>query len=288
MPVATAESTPQTRAGRPLAVMTGTSRDVGEFAAYGLAQAGFDIIGGFRNPSHLDDQLAIASRIRKEYKVKMDFVLGDVIDPATRDQFADKVVEMGGRIDLLVLSSAGGYKRRLAEKTPEEIAGSFEESRQINVYAQIGLLDRMKQFMKPGSAVVYLTSDPAHRAHNLVSEGQNPIDVLGDYAGVAIPKNEGEATIRKLVPELGEQGINAYFLVGNALEGSFVTRNLKRSNPETVAQWQGVTERGHFPVVLNMAADLVDLARGNYPSGYTKYTGVASQYHLYRGHELIQ
>lgn len=271
------------RAPRKLVAITGTSRDVGKFAAYGFAQAGYDLIGGFRNPKHLDSHNALIAEIKDDYKVRMDFVQGDISDEATREGYAQKVEEFGDGLDVLVLNAAGGYRRRLLELSPAQIEAQFEEARKINVDAQLSLLHKLSGFMNPGGVVIYETSDPAHRAHLLGSEREELMRVLGDYATVAESKNRSERLLRSMIPELSAEQLRLAIVVGNGLDGSFVTKALKRSDKETTDQWLSRTEQGHFPIVMQMSVGIVEIARTNYPSGYTEYVGLSLKNQLYPG-----
>lgn len=267
---------------RKVVVGTGTSRDVGKFFTYGFAQAGWDVIGGFKNPDHLDQHLAFQKEIQGGYKIKYDFVQGDVTDPSTADAYVNKVIGLSRGVDALILNAAGGYKRRINEKTPEEIAGQFAESERINVDAQLTLLGKLRSHLNPGAVVIYATSDPAHRAHILTAGGKEPLDVFGDYATVADKKNRAEQILRGMIPELADEDVRLGFVVGNGLDGSFVTRALKRSNPQVTAEWMSLAEDGVFPTVMDMSTSIVRVARANrLPSGHTEYVGIAPQNQLY-------
>ena len=306
----------RTEAPRKLAVGTGSSRDVGFFYMEGMAQAGWDFVGNYRNPDHRDEvDIAINGArvvrwkktregeppwdpneekviklggIADTYKVGVSAVEGDLLEQATADAILAQVLQLGKGIDALTLVAAGGYKRNIAGASAEEFAAQMAASREINIQAQLRLFQTLRPHMNPGSVLIYLTSDPAHRAHLLVPEGKDPIPVLGDYSTVAIPKNEAEQKWRDMIPELEADGIRVNIGVGNGLDGSFVTRALKRSNPKVTEEWLAQTPRGYFPILMEMSVGTVDMSRGNHPSGYTEYYGINEDNRLYRGSELIK
>lgn len=249
-----------------VAVVTGTTRDVGEFLTYGLAQAGWDILGLYRNPKHTEQQEAMIKKIIKEYKVKMSAEASDLTNPDTPNLVIDKLDKVfGGKVNALVLNASGGYKQTL------------EDAREINIVSQVRLVDQLLDRLVPGSVIVYNTSDPSHRFKQLVeSEGAN-----GDYYPVAKTKNEMENLLRLRVPEFLERQIRLAVVVGNALDGTFVSRALNHREKAFIDQWRSYTEEGYFPTAIDMATACLKVIRGNHPSGHTEYVGLKPEQQLY-------
>lgn len=266
-------STPDNALEKKVAVVTGTSRDVGEFTAYDLGQAGWDILGIYRNPQHGEDQAGVVRRVQG-YKVRMSVLRADLLDGQTPDLIAALVNEnFNGRINALVLNAAGGYK------------ASVEEARQINVTRQLRLVDKLLQNLTSGSVIVYNNSYPAHRFGILQ---QAEVELLGDYLPVAKTKYEAESILRSRIPEFTARGIRLALVVGNGLDGTFVTRVLKRKNQAFVSQMLGFSEEGYFPTVMDMAAAVGRVVRGNYHSGHTEYVGIKPEYHLHPARPAVQ
>lgn len=250
-------------AERPVAIVTGTSRDVGKYAAFGLAQAGYDILGVYRNPQHDADQVAVIQEVRNS-KARMVAVRADLLDKGTPDLIAERLNEdFGGRANVFIDNAAGGYGLTIAE------------ARAINVDAPQRLVDRLWGSLAPDAVIVYNTSVPAHLFHTLRDSER---ELLGDYLPVAQTKNERERMLRS---EFSRGGQRLAVVVGNGLDGSFVTRLLKGKNKAFVSQMLDVSEEGYFPTVMDMAAADVRVIRGNYPTGHTEYVGIAPQYQLY-------
>lgn len=258
---------------KKVAVITGTSGDVGEYTAYGLAQAGWDILGVYRNPQHDEDQADVVRRVQG-YKVRMVAVRADLLSDQTPDLIAAQVKEnFGGRINALVLNAAGGYK------------ASVEEARQINVTGQLRLAGQLLDNLTPGSVIVYNNSYPAHRFGMLQEEDAK---LLGDYYPVARTKYEAESILRSRILEFTERGIRLALVVGNGLDGTFVTKVLKRKNQAFVSQMLGFSEGGYFPTVMDMATAVGRVVRGDYPSGHTEYVGIKPEYQLYPCRPAVQ
>lgn len=252
-------------AERKTAIITGTSRDLGEYVALGLAQAGWDILGLYRNPQHDLDQAAIVKKVQA-YKAKMVTIRADIIDKDTPNLIVAKLNEaFKGKAQALILNASGGYGK------------SLEEARKINVISQVRLIDKLLDNLIVSSVVVYNTSDPSHR-FNMLSRTAGG---SGEYNPVAQTKNEIEIILRARIPEFMERGIRLAVVVGNALDGSFVSRVLKRKDSQLVHEWQDFAEEGYFPTIMDMAVADLKIIRGNYPSGHTEYVGIKPEYQLF-------
>lgn len=247
-------------------VVTGSSRDVGKFATLALGQAGYNILGLYKNPQHERDQAAIVKEV-KGYKVNMEAVNADLLDPETPGLIIASLKEnFGGKAHALLLNASGGYGK------------SLEEAREINVFSQLRLVDALLDYLADGSAIVFNTSDPSHRFHTL---DEARVGGSGEYNKVAKTKNEMEAILRKRIPEFALRGIRVAIVDGNGLDGSFVSRVLKKKEGGLVEEWQVLSEDGNFPTMMEMAVADLKVIRGNYLSGHTEYVGIAPEYHLY-------
>lgn len=252
---------------RKVAIVTGTSRDVGEHTSYGFAIAGWNVLGLYRNPQHDQDQADIIGKVAS-LGAKMRAIRADLLDQGTPNRLRRELEEhFGGKVHALVLNAAGGYRKPI------------EEAQRINVDAQQRLLDGLFDNLVPGAVVVFNTSYPSHRYHLATPE---EIEQLGDYNPVAQTKNAEELILRSRIPEFEGRGIRLTIVVGNGLEGTFVGRVLKRKHVDLVDQWLGLTEEGHFPTVEDMAKAVVKVVKGDFPSGHTEYVGIKKEYRLYR------
>lgn len=259
-------------AERPVVVVTGTSRDLGKYTAIGLGQAGHDILGLYRNPDHDDDQRAVIQEVKSNKGPRMVAIRADLLNEGTPGLMVAELREkFGRRTNALIVSTAGGY------------GGSLEAAREINVLAQGRLMDAFIDNITEGGVVVYNTSYPAHR-FGIMTDSQKQL--LGDYGPVAQSHWEGEQLFRSRIPELTERNIRLSIVVGNGLEGTFVTRALRRSNREFTEQMRLLSGEGFLPTVMEMAVADVKMVRGNFPTGHTEYVGIAPQHQLYPSRPL--
>lgn len=257
---------------RPIAVITGTSRDVGYEAALEFARSGFDIVGGHQRPKSIKSQEELVGRVG-ELGGRMVYVEADLKDSDTPDRYLQLIKATFGdrRIKTLVLNAAGGWKAPL------------EEARSINVLANLRLLEAFMPYFDDDSVTVFNTSGPAHEYHTIKDEPVKLAETPVDYHPVMISKNEMEAEARKRIPQLLLVRNRLAVVVGNALEGTFVTRALKRGNQALMADWVEKTGSENFPDAHDMGAADVAVVLNNYPSGYTEYVGIEKSWQLFPG-----
>ena len=134
------------------ALITGASRGLGLALAHGLADRGWSLIIDARNAEALETAAAELST-----KTTVRAISGDVTDAAHRAALADAVRELGG-LDALV-NNAGALgpspQPNLLDYPLDVLADVYAS----NVFAPLSLIQTMRDLLKPGSAVVNITSD---------------------------------------------------------------------------------------------------------------------------------
>lgn len=262
----------------PVSIVTGSSRDLGEDIVMTLVKTRYtrNVLGIHKNPDHDRDQGQIARRV-DGYDARMLRRRIDLSGPRAPDLIAATVVkDFGGQINALIVNAAGGYTRPNKDKLPIGVA--IERARAFNVHAQVRLIDRLKGYIVDGGIIVFTNSDGGHRIGRMNDAEK---EELGAYLPVAWSKYEMEHTLRNRSPEFSERGIRVGIVVGNALEGTFVSRLLKISNKIMVEKWKAMTEDGVFPSTADMAGAVGRVVRGNFPSGHTEYVGLKPEFQLY-------
>jgi 3-oxoacyl-[acyl-carrier protein] reductase len=141
----------------PVAVVTGASKGIGEAVGRALAREGYDLALGARSVERLKE---IAEELNGKHNVEVFHHYLDVSRPESVEEFAEKVLERFGDVDVVVANAGLGYFGRLEEITEEQ----FHEMIEVNllgvwrtVKAFLGSLKRTK-----GVAVV-VTSDVSAR-----------------------------------------------------------------------------------------------------------------------------
>lgn len=143
----------------PVALITGSSRGLGQALAGGLAGSGYRLIVDARDASPLG---AAVAALPAGTRVKA--VPGDVADPAHREALRRAAAEAGG-LDLLV-NNAGTLGVSplppLAAYPLADLRASFE----VNVIAPLALIQLMLPWLRErGGAILNITSDAAVEAY---------------------------------------------------------------------------------------------------------------------------
>jgi len=136
------------------ALVTGSSRGVGQLVAIALAEQGCDTI--FCH-GRTEDACRATAKAVEQAGAKAVIIAAELSDPAQVEQLADRVLEMGG-VDILYNNAAiqQGWRGRLSEHTQEDWARIF----QINVFAPMRLTVRLVDTMreKKWGRIINLTS----------------------------------------------------------------------------------------------------------------------------------
>jgi len=135
----------------PTAIVTGASRGLGLALARSLAADGWGLVVDARHPSplkeaisSLDDAVAIT---------------GDISDEPHRDDLATAAATLGG-LDLVVLN-AGTLGPSPLPPLSRLRLGDLRTTLEVNLVAQLGLVQALLPHLRPGATIVAITSDAA-------------------------------------------------------------------------------------------------------------------------------
>lgn len=138
----------------PNALVTGASSGLGRALAAELAARGWGLVIDARGAEALED--ARAGLAGSSAAVA---VAGDLTEPAHRDELAREAGAAGG-LDALVLNAGALGPSPLplvARLSPDDLRALLE----VNVVAQLALLQGLLAHLRPGARVVAITSDAA-------------------------------------------------------------------------------------------------------------------------------
>jgi 3-oxoacyl-[acyl-carrier protein] reductase len=248
-------SAPSSTTATPLlgktALVTGASRGIGASVARQLATIGADVAINYRSkgPRALEVAAAVESLGRRSLLLQADITNADDI----ASTFA-QIKHTWTHLDILVLNASGG----LEKDKPADYA------MQLNLNAQINLVQAALPLMAPGSRIVFVTSHLAHFSETKpVHEG---------YEAVAESKKAGEDAIRSMIPDFADHGIRLIVVSGDLIEGTITPKLLQRQSPGLIEQRR--QDVGSLPDVEEFAAAIVDAAvNPTYASGKTLYIG---------------
>jgi NAD(P)-dependent dehydrogenase (short-subunit alcohol dehydrogenase family) len=176
-------------ASKHVGIITGASRGLGEVIARVLAQRGYDLVVGARNPGPLQDVAVSISQ--KGVTVKP--VAGDVTDASVRAQLVSAARELGG-LDLLVNNASElGDIGPLMEFDVQRFGRVFP----VNAGAPIALIQLAVPLLaERRGLIVNITSDAAQAAY----PGWGPYGAS---------KAALELLTRTLAAELRDRGVSA-------------------------------------------------------------------------------
>jgi NAD(P)-dependent dehydrogenase (short-subunit alcohol dehydrogenase family) len=145
-----------------------------------------------------------------------------------------------GRLDVLVLNASGGLEK---DK-------SADYAMQLNLTAQVQLVDAALPLMPKGSRIVFVTSHMAH------FHGEKPMS--GPYEAVAASKFAGEKALRARAAEFADSGIGFVVVSGDMIEGTITPKLLERIDKGTIETRR--RQAGSLPTVEEFAAAIAEAA----------------------------
>jgi len=139
----------------PAAIVTGASRGLGLALARSLADDGWALVIDGRDPGDLAlATTSIAGAVA---------IAGDISDEAHRDDLATAAASLGG-LDLVVLN-AGTLGPSPLPSLSRLSLGDLRATLEVNVVAQLGVVQALLPHLRPGATVVAVTSDAAVEAY---------------------------------------------------------------------------------------------------------------------------
>jgi 3-oxoacyl-[acyl-carrier protein] reductase len=236
--------------GHSVALITGASRGVGAAAALLLAQRKFDIVVNYHSKRSRAE--AVAAEVRALGRRAL-LAQADLTSSFEVEAMLDSVGREFGRLDVLILNASGG----LEKGKPAEYA------MQLNLTAQVRLVDLSLELMVRGGRIVFVTS---HMAHFYAERG-----MAGPYQPVAASKYAGEQALRGRRAQLATLGIHLAIVSGDMIEGTITPRLLERMERRTT---QARRDRaGPLPTVAEFANAIACAAADESLSGDTIFVG---------------
>jgi 3-oxoacyl-[acyl-carrier protein] reductase len=188
-----------------VALITGSSRDIGAGIAIELAKEGVKIIGNYREKGRRADG------VRKQIVdlgVETDFVQADITDSSDRGKLITALDKLGGNLDILILNASG-------------------PSREINVRAANALIDEFLPKMPGGATIILMQSIPGH-FYPILSEKDKIPDF---YEPIARAKYEGEQSLRERIDKFNQRGISFFVVCPPEVSDTANMHIFKRRDP---------------------------------------------------------
>ncbi len=234
-----------------VALVTGSSRGIGEATAERLAEAGADVVLNYVTSASA--ATSVAERImalgRRVWVVKAD--ISEEEDILEMIEYISKEI---GQLDIIVSNAASGGFRPLLESTRQH----FESAMATNAIPLISLLKAAMPLLERSSGRAKVIAISSHGSHM----------ALPMYGLVGSTKAALESIVRHLTLEIGDRGVNI-----NVVKAGLVETDSTRMMDPTGKMFQGRTdktmigERVLMPVdvanvVTFLASPLSDLVQG--------------------------
>jgi 3-oxoacyl-[acyl-carrier protein] reductase len=233
------------------ALVTGASRGIGAAVAVLLAKQGADIAINYRSKGSRAEE--VADQIRALGRRTL-LAQADLTDNAGVEAMLRAVREAFGRLDVLILNASGG----LEKDKPATYAMD------LNLTAQVGMLDAALPLMPRGGHIVFVTSHWAH------FYGHKP--VYEAYESIAASKKAGEDALRAKLPEFDARGLRFVVVSGDMIDGTITPKLLERTQPGLIAGRRG--QIGALPTVAEFAVAIVNAAADiRSPNGHVVFVG---------------
>jgi 3-oxoacyl-[acyl-carrier protein] reductase len=139
-----------------VAVVTGSGQGIGRAIAWGLADAGCDVV---LNARRIDDLVVTADGVRERGREAL-IVAGDIRDLS--EELADRTMERFGRIDIWVNNVGGSDEKttRTLIDTPDDV---FRAQLELNLTSAFQGCKAAAKRMQPGSSIVNISSGAGMR-----------------------------------------------------------------------------------------------------------------------------
>jgi 3-oxoacyl-[acyl-carrier protein] reductase len=233
------------------ALVTGASRGIGAAVAVLLAKQGADVAINFRTKGSRAEQ--IGAEVQALGRRSM-LAQADLTDESGVNAMADAIRKTFGQLHVLVLNASGG----LEKDKPASYA------MELNLTAQVRVLDAMLPMMAAGGRIVFVTSHLAH------FYGSKP--VYAAYEGIAVSKKAGEDALRSRMPEFEARGLRLAIVSGDMIDGTITPKLLERTQRGLIESRRG--QAGVLPTVQEFAAAIVDAAAdASRPNGHVTFVG---------------
>lgn len=231
-----------------VALITGTSRDIGAETAKALGQEGISIVGCYREKAKRADQI---QNTLNSLGIKSEFVRADITIENDRTKLGEAVGKLGGKLDFLVLNASG-------------------QTMEINVIAANALIDQFLPIMSKGSTIVLMQSVPGHFEPQLEELYATP----EFYRPIAKAKYKGEQSIRSRMKEFEKKGINFVVICPPEVPDTNNMKVFAHFDPEISKKHTDISNMLGLPTtttkerVGEKIAEL--LKRKDLPMGYTE------------------
>jgi NAD(P)-dependent dehydrogenase (short-subunit alcohol dehydrogenase family) len=216
-----------------------------------MAEQGADVVINFRSKGSRAEQVAaqVESLGRRALLAQADLTQAGSVEAMAR-----AVQDTFGHLDILVLNASGG----LEKGKPASYA------MELNLLAQVRMLDAALPLMRDGGCVVFVTS------HLALFYGRKP--VYPSYEIIAASKKAGENALLSRLSDFKSRGLRLAIVSGDMIEGTITPKLLERTSRGLIESRRG--QAGALPTVQEFAAAIVEAAAdARSANGHVSFVG---------------
>jgi 3-oxoacyl-[acyl-carrier protein] reductase len=232
-------------------LVTGASRGIGAAVAIMLAEQGADVVINYRSKgSRAEDIGAQVDALGRRALLAQ----ADLTDESSVSVMVQTIKARFDHLAILVLNASGG----LEKDKPACYA------MELNLTAQVRVLEAVLPLMPRGGCIVFVTSHLAH------FYGSKP--VYAAYEGIAASKKAGEDALRARLDTFDARGLRLAIVSGDMIDGTITPKLLERTQRGLIDSRR--SQAGALPTVEEFAAAIVDAAADSTrPNGHVCFVG---------------
>lgn len=137
---------------RKVVLVTGSARGIGRATIIKFASEGYNVVINYSKSANEANELK--NYVEKGYNVKALTIKADVSSELEVENMINQIISEFGRIDVLVNNAGIAYDRSFEDITIEE----FKRTLDVNVIGAFIVSREVSKYMKPGSAIVNVSS----------------------------------------------------------------------------------------------------------------------------------
>ncbi len=137
---------------RKVVLVTGSARGIGRATIIKFASEGYNVVINYSKSVNEANELK--NYVEKEFNVKALTIKADVSSELEVGNMINQIISEFGRIDVLVNNAGIAYDRSFEDITIEE----FKRTLDVNVIGAFIVSREVSKYMKPGSAIVNVSS----------------------------------------------------------------------------------------------------------------------------------
>lgn len=145
-----------------VAIITGGDSGIGKAVAVAYAKEGAKLMIVY---DHSDDDADKTKKAIESYGGEVEFIKGDIGDPAFTQEIIDQTIDKFGKLDILINNAAEQHPQDNLEDISDE---QMEKTFKTNIFSIFYLTKRALPHLKEGSSIINTSSVTAYQGNPLL------------------------------------------------------------------------------------------------------------------------